>query len=149
MLTISRLAASSVLALLTVTLTSAAYARGGGHSGFNGSAGSSIHSSGPVHMGAIRAGTVHSSYVIVSKHGGKTTPAGSAAYGGGSQITGVVVRDHRGPHPANQGGVVVFPSGGNYASGAGGPKSGTYASGAEPPRTDVPGFGPNTSDHRH
>lgn len=70
MFTVSRFAKTSMLVLLTATLTTAAYARGGGHSGSNGSMGPAVHSS-----------AVHSSTAIVSKHGGKTLPNGSVAGG--------------------------------------------------------------------
>lgn len=65
MLTVSRIARSSLLVLLTATLTTAAYARGGGHSGSNGS-----------HM------QVHSDARIVAGHGSKTLSKGPAYWCG-------------------------------------------------------------------
>jgi len=99
MSTISRLTRSSLLVLLTATLTTAAYARGGGHAGSNAPAHSSLGSS-AVHATSIHATTVHSGKIrtrktIVSRHGGKTVPTGPVALGGGShQPQTPIVRDH-------------------------------------------------------
>jgi hypothetical protein len=65
MFTVSRLAKSSLLVLLTATLTTAAYARGG-HSGSNGSTGPSA----PVQTNAR----------IVAGHGNKTLSKGAVAH---------------------------------------------------------------------
>jgi hypothetical protein len=65
MFTVSRLAKSSLLILLTTTLVTAAYARGSGHSGSNGSTGSSK--------------PVHSDARIVAGHGNKTLSKGAVA----------------------------------------------------------------------
>lgn len=68
MFTVSRLAKTSLLVLLTATLTTASYARGGGHSGSNGSSVS--------HM------QVHSDARVVAGHGGKTLSKGPAYWCG-------------------------------------------------------------------
>lgn len=68
MLTVSRFAKSSLIVLVTATLTTAAYARGGGHAGANGSSGSHIQ--------------VHSDARIVAGHGSKTPSKGPAYWCG-------------------------------------------------------------------
>lgn len=73
MFTVSRLAKSSLLVLLTATLTTAAYARDGGHSGSNGSTGSSV----PVHSSAVQTNAR-----IVAGHGNKTLSKGPAYWCG-------------------------------------------------------------------
>jgi hypothetical protein len=95
MLAISRFATSSLLVLLAATLTTAAYARGGGHSGTHGSSNPSLHSSSSVHSISVRSTTAHSRKAIVSGHSGKKLPKGSVALGGGShQPSKPVVREH-------------------------------------------------------
>lgn len=104
MSTISRLTRSSLLVLLTATLTTAVYARGGGHAGSNAPAHSSLGSSTvhatsihatTVHSGKIRSSTIRTRKTIVSRHGGKTVPTGPVALGGGShQPQTPIVRDH-------------------------------------------------------
>jgi hypothetical protein len=104
MFTVSRLAKSTSLVLLAATLTTAAYAGGGGHggggghSGSNGSTGPAVHSA-PVHSnmaivfrhdGKTLSHVSHSKTAIVSKHGGKTLSNGPAA------PPNATVRDHRG-----------------------------------------------------
>ena len=81
MLTISRFAGSSLLILLTATLSPAAHARGGGHSGLNGSAGFST--------------SVHSDAHVFTGHGNQTLSSGVAAYP--AFVGDPIVRDHRGP----------------------------------------------------
>jgi hypothetical protein len=99
MSTISRLTRSSLLVLLTATLTTAAYARGGGHAGSNAPMHSSLDRS-AVHAATIHATTVHFGKVrtrqtIVFRPGGKTLPTGPVALGGGShQSPDPIVRDH-------------------------------------------------------
>jgi hypothetical protein len=73
MFTASRLAKSSLLILLTATLTTAAYARGSGHSGSNGSTGPSA----PVHGSAVQTNAR-----IVAGNGNKTLPKGAAYWCG-------------------------------------------------------------------
>lgn len=73
MLTISRLAKSSILVLLATTLTTAAYARGGGHGGSNGSMDTRV----PTH-----ASSVQPSARIVAGHGSKTLSKGPAYWCG-------------------------------------------------------------------
>lgn len=87
MFTNSQFAKSSLLVLVTVALTTSAYARGGGHGGSNGSNGS---------QGANHP--VHSSTAIVSKHEGKTLAHHSIVSGrhAHSQSDPPIVRDHRG-----------------------------------------------------
>lgn len=99
MSTISRLTRSSLLVLLTATLTTAAYARGGGHSGSNApiqpSPGSSAVHAATIHAGTIRIGRTHFKKTIVSRHGGKAAPTGPVTLGGGShQSPTPIVRDH-------------------------------------------------------
>ena len=104
MVTISRLARTSVLALLAATLTTAAYAGGGGHSGSNGSGSSSVHGSSFTHSTTvrstrIRSSTVRSKKTVVSKHDGKMLPNGSVALAGrhpSPHNDPPIVRDHRG-----------------------------------------------------
>jgi len=94
MSTISRLTRSSLLVLLTATLTTTAYARGGGHGGSNPPMHASLNSS-AVHSTTIRSGTVRVRNTIVSRHGGKTLQTGPVAVGGGSQQSlDPNVRDH-------------------------------------------------------
>jgi hypothetical protein len=91
MFTVWQFAKSSLLVVLTVTLTTAAYARGGGHSSSNGSNGSNGS------KGASQP--VYSSTAIVSKQGGKTLPNGSVALLGRNPQpynNPPIVRDHRG-----------------------------------------------------
>ena len=104
MVTISRLTRSSLLVLLTATLTTAAYARGGGHAGSNAPThpslgGSAVHAtrihSGTIQSTTIRSVKIHARKTMVSRHGGKTLPTGSVALGGGSQQSlDPNVRDH-------------------------------------------------------
>lgn len=69
MFTISRLAKSTVLVLLTATLTTAAYARGGGgHAGSNASTGSHV--------------TVHSDARVTAGSGNQTVTKGASAHHG-------------------------------------------------------------------
>jgi len=68
MTTVSRFAKSSLLVLLTATLTTAAYARGGGHGGSNGSSAS--------HM------QVHSDARAAAGSGNQITPNGASAHHG-------------------------------------------------------------------
>ena len=68
MFTASRLAKTSLLVLLTATLTTAAYARGGGHGGSNGSTVS--------HM------QVHSDARAAAGSGNQPTPRGAAGHHG-------------------------------------------------------------------
>lgn len=79
MFTVSRIAKSSLLVLLTVALTTSAYARGGGHSGSNGSTGSSL----PVHGSAVQTNAR-----IVAGHGNQTLSKGSVAHGFGHHTLG-------------------------------------------------------------
>ena len=91
MFTVLRLAKSTLLILLAATLTTAANARGGGHSNSNGSNGSNGS------QGASRP--VHSSTAVVSKQGGKTLANRSMALSGRHshpQNDSPIVRDHRG-----------------------------------------------------
>jgi hypothetical protein len=74
MFTVSRLAKSSLLVLLTATLTTAAYA-GGGHSGSKASSGAT----GPVH-----GSPVQSNARIVSGQGNQTVSKGPVAHGFGN-----------------------------------------------------------------
>ena len=78
MSTVSRLAKSSMLVLLTTTLATAAYAGGGGHAGSNGSSGAT----GPVH-----ANPVHSDARVVAGKGTQTLPQGAVAHGFGGNHT--------------------------------------------------------------
>jgi hypothetical protein len=87
MFTVSRLAKSSLLVLLTATLTTAAYARGGGHGGSNGSS----NASGPVH-----ANPIQSDARLVSGLGGPALSKGPVAHPWPVRPTTPVVRDHRG-----------------------------------------------------
>jgi len=73
MITVSRFARSSLLVLLTATLTTAAYARGGGHSGSNGSMDTRV----PTH-----GSSVQSNARIVAGHGSKTLSKGPAYWCG-------------------------------------------------------------------
>jgi hypothetical protein len=65
MFTVSRFAKTSLLVLLTATLTTAAYARGGGPAGSNGSTGSHV--------------TVHSDARVVTGLGNQTVSKGAVA----------------------------------------------------------------------
>jgi hypothetical protein len=68
MFTVSRFAKTSLLVLLTATLTTATYARGGGPAGSNGSSGS--------HM------TVHSDARVVGGSGNQTVSNGAVPHHG-------------------------------------------------------------------
>ena len=81
MFNISRFATSSLLVLLSATLTTAAYARGGGHSGSNGPAGFSA--------------PVHSDAHVFTGLGNKTLSNGATAHP--AFVGDPIVRDHRGP----------------------------------------------------
>ena len=99
MITVSRFARSSLLVLLTATLTTAAYARGGGHAGSNAPAHSSLGSSAvhatSIHATTVHSGKIHAREIIVSRHGGRTLPTGAVALSGGShQSPAPIVRDH-------------------------------------------------------
>ncbi|MGN6570163.1 MAG: hypothetical protein ACTHLO_01980 [Pseudolabrys sp.] len=88
MFTVSPVTRSGLLVLLTVALTTSAYARGGGHGGSNGSNGSQV---------ANRS--VHSSTAVVSSQAGKTLAHRSivlARRHSHPQDDAPVVRDHRG-----------------------------------------------------
>lgn len=94
MVTMSRLSQAGLLVLLTATLTTAAYARGGGQAASTAPMHASLGSS-AVHATAIHAGTIRVGKTIVSRHGGKTLPTGAVALGGGShQSADPIVRDH-------------------------------------------------------
>ncbi len=80
MFTVSRFAKSSLLVLLAAALTTAAYARGGGHSGSNGSTSSGVR--------------VQFDARLVAGNGNQTLPKGSVAHPGFVHRT--IVRDHRG-----------------------------------------------------
>jgi hypothetical protein len=73
MFTVSRLAKTSSLVLLTATLTTAAYAHGGGHGSSNGSMGSRV----PTH-----ASSAQPSARIATGHGSKTLSKGPAYWCG-------------------------------------------------------------------
>ena len=73
MFTVSRLAKTSLLVLLTATVTTAAYAHGGSHGGSNGS----MSTREPTHTNAPQP-----SARIVAGHGGKTVSKGPAYWCG-------------------------------------------------------------------
>jgi hypothetical protein len=141
MSTVSRLAKSSMLVLLTATLTAAAHARGGaggggGHNGSNGSTGPSV----PVH-----GSPVQSDARMVPGNGSPILSKDSVAHGYG--VPGKptpIVRDHRQPaggcHPGT-------------CTGEGGLSYGTKpAPGGSPPISGGPindhRTGPQVHDHR-
>jgi hypothetical protein len=138
MFTVSRLAKSSLLVLLTATLTTAAYA-GGGHSGSNGSNGS--------HGFKGASQPVHASTVIVPKHNGKTSAKGSVALSKRQSYPHndpPIVRDHRGSEDeiGNTVGGHCYPS----CEGEGGLKGG-----AQPAQNQDHSTGagtPQVTDHR-
>src|SRR3569832_132218 len=115
----SQFAKSSLLVLITVALTTSAYAPGGGHGGSNGSKGS---------QGANHP--VHSSTAIVSKHEGKTLAHHSivSKQHAHPQSAPPIVRDHRGSDDGG-GGAGGGPGGGG-GGGRGGREGGRGGGGA-------------------
>lgn len=123
MLSILRFTKTSMLVLLAATLTTAAYAGGGGHAGSNGSMGAVV----PVHTSAVQS-NAH----IGPASGSPVAPKGNAHGCPGGGFGCYQVRDHR-----NQAGA--------WQQGEGGLSAGTIPSQNQTHQT---GPGGQVNDHR-